>query len=335
MNIILKNNHKINEYFFNMKATDCVMEVNVRKRIDGHVHLIGRHETDWIDPLTGYRHGAYGMLHTPMGSRRRTPVYMADSSFTADTLAQVMDEYGVEKAVLMARLESGIGDLAVDAMQRFPGRMTAAVSVEIREQGLEELEYWNKRGIRIVKFEMRGLNEFYGKLDVDSDMMRKLFRKTEELGMIAVVDPGPVSFPSYRPEGIRHILELCPGLRLVICHLGLPYEGLKDQPEQYRKWQEMIGLGKCGRVWFDVTAMPDLFGKEGFPYSGAMEYLKEAADNVGISKLIWGTDMPGTFRHATYPQMIEMFERCSFLSEKDKDRLFYQNADELYFGRQI
>ena len=48
--------------------------------------------------------------------------------------------------------------------------------------------------------------------------------------------------------------------------------------------------------------------------------------------MIWGTDIPGTFRRATYSQMIEVFERCDFLDGQDKDKLFYENANQLYFN---
>ncbi len=54
-----------------------------RRRIDGHVHLIPKREPGWIDPITQYRHDAYGMLRTPLGDRRRLPPYMADSAFEA------------------------------------------------------------------------------------------------------------------------------------------------------------------------------------------------------------------------------------------------------------
>ena len=136
-----------------------------RRRIDGHVHLIPKREPGWIDPITQYRHDAYGMLRTPLGDRRRLPPYMADPAFEAGTRMEVVEEYGVEKAVLMARLESGVPEAALDAVKRYPGRIAGAVCVEIRREGEAQLQEWHSRGIGIVKFEMRGLNELYGKLE--------------------------------------------------------------------------------------------------------------------------------------------------------------------------
>ena len=162
--------------------------------------------------------------------------------------------------------------------------------------------------------------------------MMRLFGKAEELGMIVVIDPGPVAFPSYSPEQISTVLHTYPALKLVICHMGLPFYGLREHAGLYEKWRAMIGLGSCSRVWFDVTAMPDLFEEEGYPYSEALTYFKELLDICGPDRVIWGTDIPGTFRRATYSQMIEVFERCDFLDGQDKDKLFYENANQLYFN---
>lgn len=304
----------------------------MRRIIDGHVHLAGKHEPDWVDPLTGYRHGAYGMLHTPLGSRRRMPPFMADSAFSAETLLEVMDEYGVEKSVLMARLESGTGELAVHAVKLCPERIAAAVSVEIRMDSVQALSGWYQKGIRVLKFEMRGLNEFYGSVNVDCEEILSLCREAERLGMVVVFDPGPIHFPCSQPQGLKRILDMCRDLKVVICHMGLPQPGLRQQPELYRKWKSVVELADCGHVWFDVTAIPDLFDQEGFPYQEGMSYFQELKEQAGIDRLIWGTDIPGTFQRATYRQMIRMFEQQEGLTEDEKDRLFYRNADQLYFA---
>lgn len=300
--------------------------------IDGHVHILPMHEPDIPDPLTNNQYASYGMLYSASGKRRRLPPYVKASHVELETLLEVMDEYGVEKAVLMARLESGVPEAAVEAILRYPRRIAAAVSVKIEDKSTEELEKWYQKGIRLVKFEMRSLNEMYQDMRLIHPVLLKIIGQAETLGMIVVVDPGPVSFPSYHPEDVSVVLEKHPKLKLVICHMGLPFPGMRKQPEFYKKWKQMTELAGNERVWLDVTAIPDLFGEEDFPYPEGMSYFQELVEAHGTERMIWGSDMPGTFRNATYPQMIKAFERCSFLTERDKDRLFYANADELYFG---
>lgn len=305
----------------------------MRKLIDGHVHLTPMHEDGWRDPLTGMISHRYGMITAKDGvSRRRMPAYFADSSFPVETLIAVLDENQVEKAVVMAHLDNDICETSFDAITKYPDRLRAAISVEIKEESLDALQYWRERGINILKFEMRGLNEFYGQLDVDDPMMLRLFKQAERLGMIAVIDPSPSTFSSYQPNGIRRILDQCPDLKLVVCHMGFPYRGMRQDAEIYDQWKNMTSLAKRDNVWFDVTAIPDLFSDENYPWTSAMEFLNEFVSRYGAEKVIWGTDIPGTFRNATYSQMIRAFEQCSFLTEADKDKLFYENADKLYFA---
>lgn len=305
----------------------------MRKRIDGHVHISPHHRDGWRDPLTGMVNHAHGILEDAQGHiRRKLPAYFADSSFPVESLIAVMDENGIEKAVVMAHLESEIGETAYDALCKFPDRLQTAVSVEANESGLEALKRWNDKGIHILKCEMRSLNEFYGKMDVDAPQMMALYKEAEKRNMILVVDPSPSTFPSYQPEGLAHVLDLCPNLKLVICHMGFPYKGMRNDATIYGKWKKMTDLAKRDNVWFDVTAIPDLFAEENFPWTSAMEFLNEFVSKYGADKVIWGTDIPGTFKNATYTQMIKAFEDCTFLTEENKDKLFYQNANELYFA---
>jgi predicted TIM-barrel fold metal-dependent hydrolase len=91
----------------------------------------------------------------------------------------------------------------------------------------------------------------------------------------------------------------------------------------------MVSAASLPNCWLDVSAMPDFFDKEGWPYPSALELLRLAAASVGPEKLLWGSDIPSTLCRATYPQMIEMFRRAG-LREAELDMLFYTNALAAY-----
>lgn len=305
----------------------------MRRYIDGHVHINPFHEVGWVDKLTGMTKLEYGIIADKNGNARRAaPSCMNNGIFTAEQLIATMDENGVEKAVVMAHLASDICETAFDALSKYPNRLRTAISVVPDENGIKELEYWNSKGISILKCEMRGMNEFLGKVDIDEPRMLNLFKKAEELKMTVVIDPSPSTFPSYQPEGIERVLDVCPDMKLVICHMGFPFKGMRKNPTIYKKWLKMTSLAARDNVHFDVTAIPDLFEEENFPWSSAMEFLNEFVSRYGSDKAIWGTDIPGTFRNATYKQMQVAFERCEFLTEDDKDKLFYRNANTVYFS---
>lgn len=103
-----------------------------------------------------------------------------------------------------------------------------------------------------------------------------------------------------------------------------------DTPERERKWERMLGVAALPNCFLDVSAMPDFFDKEGWPYPTALGLLRKAKETVGAEKLIWGTDISGTLNRATYSQMIEMFYRADCLNEEELDGLFCRNAVRAY-----
>ena len=50
---------------------------------------------------------------------------------------------------------------------------------------------------------------------------------------------------------------------------------------------------------------------------------------MGIRKLLWGSDIPGTLNTAAYPQMLELFRRAG-LAREELEALMGRNASEAY-----
>lgn len=305
----------------------------MRKIIDGHVHISRWHPLPWTDPLTGNVRLERGMLIGGNGVPRRSlPSYFTDSCYPVDSLIATLDENGVEKAAIMAHLDSEICETALEAQSRYPDRLAAAVSFPPKAESAELLKQWNDKGIHLLKFEMRGMEETFPGTTVETPELAAIIDAADERGMTLTVDPSPAGFPCYRPDCMSRMIAKHPGLKVVICHLGLPYKGIEKNGEVFAKWKEMVLLAKHPNVFLDVTAIPDLYVEENYPYPSAMELFRFVFEEVGPKKFIWGTDIPGSFRNATYYQMIQAFERLDFLTEQDKDDLFYNNANYVYFG---
>ena len=201
--------------------------------------------------------------------------------------------------------------------------------LEPRQGWREEIEYWHSRGLNSVKLEMRSLTEetMYPDLRYTQERMLALFRRAGELGLTVTIDPAPTDYAVYDPEALGEAMELCPDTRFVLCHLAYPRP--MDTEEGREKWRRMAALGKRKNCWLDVSAMPDFFGEEGWPYPTALALLRQVKDTVGSDKLLWGSDIPGTLCSAAYPQMMEMFRRAGF-SAGELEALFCRNAREAY-----
>lgn len=306
----------------------------MRKIIDGHVHINPRYELPHRDTITRNTKYPYGRLSRkdgPIG--QGLPSYFVDNSYPVEVLIESLNEYGVEKAAVMAHMSEDVCEVALDAQTRYPDRIRAAGTFAPKDGCVEKLIEWNEKGLNLLKFEMRGMEEdFPGTTLLDPHMVA-MVDEAAKRGMTMTIDPAPAAFACNRPDCMRETIERHPEMKIVICHLGLPYKGIEKDDAVFKKWKDMVMLAKYPNVHLDVTAIPDLFVEENFPYPSAMELLHLVYDEVGPKKFIWGTDIPGTFRTATYYQMVQAFERITFMSDADKDDLFYHNAERVYFAK--
>ena len=57
---------------------------------------------------------------------------------------------------------------------------------------------------------------------------------------------------------------------------------------------------------------------------------KECVEIIGSERLIWGTDMPLTLRHATYRQALNQFKKhCTFLNESERKNILGVTASRV------
>lgn len=302
----------------------------MRKRIDAHVHITPATALGKKNPRFDTENLPYGRLRMGDGGFYTMPCYIHDSQFTADTLVNMMDVYGVEKAVIMQSLMSPQNEDVARAVERWPERLVGAMVIEPVGDWRAEMAAWQRRGLRVIKFEMRAYTDpnCYPDLRYDDETMTALFDEAQQLGLTITVDPAPVDFPVYGPDAFATAVRRHPDAHFVLCHLGYPLP--VDTPECYRRWQAMVDAANQPNCWVDVSAMPDFFDAEGWPYPTAHKLLAEVKAKLGAQKLIWGTDITGTLNRATYPQMIEMFERSGVLTDRELDALFYDNAAAAY-----
>ena len=297
--------------------------------IDAHVHLSPPSALGKGEERLGSRLERNGWRAAGDGGFPAMPPYLTDSCFPAEALVALMDACGVEAAVIQQTPLAPQNEETARAVERYPDRLSGAMLLEPREGWREEMEYWHGRGLRSVKLEMRSLTEktMYPGLKYTNGRMLALFARAGELGLTVTVDPAPTDYAVYDPEDLREALEACPRTRFVLCHLAYPRP--MDSAEGREKWERMAALAGLPNCWLDVSAMPDFFGEEGWPYPTALELLSRVRDMVGIRKLLWGSDIPGTLCSAAYPQMIEMFRRGD-LTPAEQEALFCRNAPEAY-----
>lgn len=302
----------------------------MKRFIDAHVHITPAAALGTKNERFGTEVMPYGYLKMGEEGFYTMPPYIHDSQFTEDTLVKLMDVYGVEKAVILQSLMSPQNEAVAKAVEKYPDRLAGAMIIEPVGGWEEQMEYWYGRGLRAIKFEMRAYTNPAAWPDISytDPRMLKLFEKAQKLGLTVTIDPAPVDFPVYEPEKLFEAIRKFPALHFVLCHMAYPQP--LDTPELETRWEQMLTVAALPNCFLDVSAMPDFFDAEGWPYPTALKLLKKAKEVAGAQKLIWGTDISGTLNRATYVQMMEMFYRADCLNEEELDGLFYRNAKRAY-----
>ena len=104
---------------------------------------------------------------------------------------------------------------------------------------------------------------------------------------------------------------------------------------EYSEISNMAADRLC-RVVYNVLAenRDIVFNEEFYPFSGAVRAIREAADTVGIDRLMWGSDYPRTITAITYRMSYDFLFRSDLLNEQEIRAFLGLNAQQFYgFGQ--
>lgn len=297
--------------------------------IDAHTHV--------IDTLAGF--GPRGELRAIGDGKARwangdvihmIPQGMGDRSFHYDTLARLLKDNGVEKAVLLQGSFYGFqNDFTREAAERYPDMFLASGTFDPFCTGAEELlrQLLQEHHLSVIKFETSsggGLMGYHQAFALDGPVFAHIFEQIAQSGATLVLDVGSPGMESFQPEAVMRIADQFPGMRIVICHLLAPT--LTDE----KPLAEALHLLKRPNIWFDLAAMPWNVYPEAYPYPTAQRYLTLAKEIVGTDKLIWGTDVPSVLTRDSYAHLVDYVVNSGVFTEEELDLVFYKNACKAY-----
>jgi hypothetical protein len=312
--------------------------MSTRAKIDAHVHIVPAHLLGKTDRRFNVTIEPHGIKRFADGSVYQfMPDDLPGSCYPVDSLIRSMDGMGIEKAVIMQSPCFSLNEEVSQAVQKYPGRLRGSMIIEpYGEKCLKDIEDCHGRGLTVMKFEMStGLGythpNMFPDLRFDSLLFERIWAKAEELGITVTIDPSTIGSKGYQVERLDRMIQKFPDLRWVVCHLGFPFRGMRNNAEKYLRWKNMTALADHKNVWFDISALPVLFSQECYPFASAMEILGEFIEAHGADKPVWGSDIPGALCYGTYVQLADAFEGCPLFTGEQKDRIFHQNAHQAYF----
>lgn len=289
--------------------------------IDAHAHLWLRQNTvvDGL-PVRTLENGRSFFLNEV---RQMLPPFMIDGKNTAEVFLSNMDYAQVSAAVITQEYIDGIqNDYLSEVASRYSDRFLVCGMCEFRKPGfLNQAKELISKGFKAIKIPAQRLILKDGRVMLNSEEMMQLFHLMEEHNIILSIDlaDGAEQVPE-----MEEIIQECPHLKVAIGHFGMV-----TRPD----WKEQILLARHPNVMVESGGITWLFNDEFYPFKGAVKAIREAADLVGMEKLMWGSDYPRTITAITYKMSYDFIVKSSELTESEKHLFLAENAKKFYgFG---
>jgi predicted TIM-barrel fold metal-dependent hydrolase len=250
------------------------------------------------------------------------PPFLIDGVNSAEVFLSNMDYAQVSAAVVTQEFIDGFqNDYLEDVARRWPDRFFVFGMCEFRRPGfLDEVKSLIERGFRGIKIPAARLLLSTGRVMLTSPEMMALFHLMEDRGLILHVElaDGDLQVPE-----MEEIIAECPRLRILIGHFGMV-----TRPG----WMAQIRLARHPNVHVESGGITWLFNSEFYPFPSAVRAIREAADTVGIDKLMWGSDYPRTITAITYKMSYDFISKSrGILNDDEKARFLGLNARR-FFG---
>jgi hypothetical protein len=249
------------------------------------------------------------------------PPFLIDGRNTAEVFLSNMNYAQVSAAVVTQEFIDGFqNDYLEKVAKRYPDRFFVFGMCEFRKPGfLVEAKELITRGFRGIKIPAARLLLPEGRVRLDGPEMMALFRLMEEKDLILHVElaDGDLQVPE-----MEAVIAECPKLRILIGHFGMV-----TRPG----WMNQIRLARHPNVYVECGGITWLFNDEFYPFPSAVQAIREAADAVGIDKLLWGSDYPRTITAITYKMSYDFIVKSPVLTDGEKVKFLGENARH-FFG---
>lgn len=286
--------------------------------IDAHSHLWQKQDTIWNGKeIRTTQNGRSLFLGEEV---QMLPPFMIDGVNSAKVFLSNMDYAQVSAAIVVQEMIDGIqNDYLEKVATDYPNRFVVCGMCDFLKDGfLNEAK-------KLIEKEFHGIAIPGHRLLLDQ--RRVYLNSTEMMEMFKLMEKNHVFLSITLADGdlqveeLREVIQECPNLRIAIGHFGMP---------TIPRWEEQIKLARYENVMIESGGITWLYNSEFYPFPSAINAIKQAADLVGIHKLMWGSDYPRTITAITYKMSYDFIIKSKVLSEKEKQLFLGENAIQFY-----
>ena len=301
--------------------------------IDAHSHLWYTQDTSWngkrISPLPNGRCMFLGE------ERQMLPPFMIDGHNTAEVFLSNMDYAQVSAAVVVQELIDGLqNDYLKEVVGKYPDRFFVCGMADYLTPGFyEQAEHLIvEEGFRGMAIPGHRLMTDTAHVRLTDDEMMRMFKLMEAKGVMLSIT---LADGDEQVAEMKEVIGECPGLRVAVGHLGMANPPVTP-PWENPSWREQMLLARHEHVMVETGGITWLYNSEFYPFPSAVRAIREAADLVGMEKVMWGSDYPRTITAITYRMSYDFLLKTKELTESEKRMLLGDNARRFYgFGQLV
>ncbi|MBR4620819.1 MAG: amidohydrolase [Salinivirgaceae bacterium] len=258
------------------------------------------------------------------GERQMLPPFMADGRNTAEVFIANMDYAQVGGAVVVQEVIDGYqNDYLAEVAQKYPDRFFVCGMPRL---GLESVEAEKLITADDILSDVKILySRGFKGIAIPGHRVRRPL--ADLLPAMKFMEANQMIFSMCLVDDERQIAEFqqliaeCPNLKIAIGHFGLATT---------QNWKNQILLARNTNVFIESGGITWLYNSEFYPFPSAVKAIREAADLVGIGKLMWGSDYPRTICAITYRMSYDFVLKTNELTNLEKSAFLGENAVKFY-----
>jgi hypothetical protein len=294
--------------------------------IDAHSHLWLRQDTSWDGKtIRTLKNGRSIFLGEEV---QMIPPFIIDGQNSAEVFLSNMDYAQVGAAVVVQEFIDGLqNDYLAEVSARYPERFFVFGMADYLKDG-----FYEQAKTLLAERKFRGLaipgHRLLNRHLTDKPMIM-LFRLMESEGAMLSIT---LADGDEQVGELREVIAECPKLKIAIGHLCMANPPLTP-PWENETWRAQVRLAQNKNVMIESGGITWLYNSEFYPFPSAIRAIREAAELVGMEKLMWGSDYPRTITAITYRMSYDFIVKSKELTEQEKQLFLGENAHRFYgFG---
>ena len=275
--------------------------------IDAHSHLWLKQDT-WVDGkrILSLKNGRSIFMDQEV---QMLPTWLVDGVNSAEVFLSNMDYVQVGAAVVVQEVIDGNQNAYLTEVQaKYPDRFFCMGMAWT----LEEAKAVQAAGLKGIAYPGHRMKE-------SLQTLMPIFKFMEEKGMVLSMCLG--EDPQQIAE-MAEVIQECPKLKVAIGHFGMVTTQTFESQVRLALEGQNVMVESGGITW--------LFNSEFYPYPSAVRSIRQAADWVGIDRLMWGSDYPRTITAITYRMSYDFLFRSNLLTSDEIAAFLGENAKRFY-----